>query len=117
MIRACEIANGDPDVQAIEQEWDVPDDPVRGPEIGKMPPCVIVSSDVVNEWLNSGAGSGLRPYPSPGTPPMVFASFTARRIACATASAAAIPSVLISARRSPSERAKVVSPSSIVFTG
>ena len=55
--------------------------------------------------------------PKPGRPPIDFVSRTARSTASATASAAATPSELISARRSPAESAKTVSPSIIVFTG
>jgi hypothetical protein len=54
---------------------------------------------------------------SPGTPPKPFASFTARKIACANASAAATPSILISPSSDPSESANTTSPSTIVFTG
>ena len=56
-------------------------------------------------------------YPSPGIPPSVLANFTARRMACATASAAATPRVLMSAALLPSESANVMSPSNIVLTG
>ena len=56
-------------------------------------------------------------YPSAGRPPIGLARRTARKIACAMASAPATPRVLMSARNSPQERAKVVSPSAMVFTG
>ena len=46
-----------------------------------------------------------------------FANRTARRMDCATASAAATPRVLISACSAPSESAKATSPSTMVFTG
>src|SRR6185503_19263464 len=54
---------------------------------------------------------------SPGTPPIVGASFTARTIACATASAPATPSVSTFASSFPSDSAITISPSDIVFTG
>ena len=69
------------------------------------------------------AGTGAGPlasllHASPGTPPRVRASLTARRMAAATASAAATPEhVDVGLRGSPSESAKTVSPSNMVFTG
>ena len=62
------------------------------------------------------AGFWLR-YPSPITPASVFAVRTDRRIPCASASAAATPSTLRSACRSPMDIANTVSPSNDVLTG
>src|SRR5947208_3628759 len=54
---------------------------------------------------------------SPGTPPKLGASCTARRIAWDTHSAAATPKALMSAFFSPHESAITTSPSNVVHTG